>query len=466
MLQSSTILSSAVIAVGSLEAMRHGCCRAYPKLESPHYVAFKAYSNSISALHTALLDPDVTQRDDVIWVTFFLGLFELMVDPTGEGWTKHMLSGTCKLLQLAGPQQKMSFSRKIFFQLFRVLESSRAVLYGDSTILSHPDWLALQQTRPFTSADDWDSLGSILSLMIQISKFNLEFFGYAESMAKTDNSGSLIDHLGTQGVEIQDSLYQWLCKAKAQLDRGAVPSSGSHQAFAYGHALLIFQFNSQLIERYKYRWSTMKLTTKAILLAASFGQISAKPTACYSFPSSMVDFSSNFEQPPPPSLNPEFRTAFVQHKWNLNLSHIMSGYMYASPSQNLVRVDETYDGGLARSIFNYANVSNEGLVENILTSFTDNLTNPTVWTGYVESNYPLFTDDFLVKNEAVFGGLVKRDFLEGQVASWAIMYDNSIPVTVYVDACGVVVGYDYFSPGLRTRVTTDFFDTVVSPIKL
>lgn len=46
------------------------------------------------------------------------------------------------------------------------------------------------------------------------------------------------------------------------------------------------------------------------------------------------------------------------------------------------------------------------------------------------------------------------------------MYDNSIPVTVYVDACGVVVGYDYFSPGLRTRVTTDFFDTVLGHIKL
>lgn len=98
-----------------------------------------------------------------------------MIDPSGEGWSKHMLSGTCQLLQLAGPQQKMSFLRKFFFELFRVLEASRAVLYGDSTILSHPDWLAFQQARASTSAGDWDSLGSILSLMIQISKFNLEY---------------------------------------------------------------------------------------------------------------------------------------------------------------------------------------------------------------------------------------------------------------------------------------------------
>lgn len=79
LLRSSTILSSAVTAIGSLEAMRHGFCRTHPKLESPHYVAFEAYSNSISALQTALLDPDVTQRDDVIWATFFLGLFEVIL---------------------------------------------------------------------------------------------------------------------------------------------------------------------------------------------------------------------------------------------------------------------------------------------------------------------------------------------------------------------------------------------------
>ena len=48
---------------------------------------------------------------------------------------------------------------------------------------------------------------------------------------------------------------------------------------------------------------------------------------------------------------------------------------------------------------------------------------------------------------------------------WKIFYD-SIPVTVFVDACDVIVGYDYFSPGLRTRVITEFFNTIVGPVKL
>ena len=38
------------------------------------------------------------------------------------------------------------------------------------------------------------------------------------------------------------------------------------------------------------------------------------------------------------------------------------------------------------------------------------------------------------------------------------MYQGVIPVTVFVDGCGVVVGYDYFSGGLRTRVITEFFN--------
>jgi hypothetical protein len=40
------------------------------------------------------------------------------------------------------------------------------------------------------------------------------------------------------------------------------------------------------------------------------------------------------------------------------------------------------------------------------------------------------------------------------------MYGGAIPVTIYVDNCNVVVRHDYFSPGLRTRVITEFYNTV------
>ncbi|EAU29432.1 predicted protein [Aspergillus terreus NIH2624] len=110
-------------------------------------------------------------------------------------------------------------------------------------------------------------------------------------------------------------------------------------------------------------------------------------------------------------------------------------------------------------------MTKDGLVLNTLTSYGTNDSQPTVWTGYVLSNYPLFTEDILTRGGAVFGGLVKRYLLEGYVASWNIIY-ASLPVTVFVDSCGVIVGYDYFSPNLRTRVVTEFFNTALGPVAI
>ncbi|KAK5993673.1 hypothetical protein PT974_07108 [Cladobotryum mycophilum] len=179
---------------------------------------------------------------------------------------------------------------------------------------------------------------------------------------------------------------------------------------------------------------------------------------CPPFPSSMLDFSSNFEQPVPPLVKSEFNTSFVQHKWNQNLSHITAGYMITSPSKNFVRADEAFEGGIATSFFDYSNVTKDGLVDNTLTTYNDGSSALVVWRGYVNSNYPIFAEDILVSAGAVFGGLVRRQFIQGRVAAWNIMYQGAIPVTIYVTNCNVMVGYEYFSPGERTKVITDYFN--------
>ncbi|KAJ6442272.1 GTP binding protein and negative regulator of the Ran/Tc4 GTPase cycle, Gtr1p [Purpureocillium lavendulum] len=190
----------------------------------------------------------------------------------------------------------------------------------------------------------------------------------------------------------------------------------------------------------------------------------------------MLAFSSGFKQPAPPLIKPDFSADFVQHKWDETLSHIMTGYIRNSPAKNTVRVHEVFDDALASSLFDYSNATADGLVDNTLTTYRDNATQPDVWRGYVNSNYPLFAADMLRKTGAVFGGLVERRFTDGRVAAvsapatsvepggevlteqWNIMYQSVIPVTVYVSSCGVVVGYDYFSPGRRTRVVTELFN--------
>ncbi|KAJ4026251.1 hypothetical protein NW752_001190 [Fusarium irregulare] len=192
-------------------------------------------------------------------------------------------------------------------------------------------------------------------------------------------------------------------------------------------------------------------------LFISFAAAAVVP-ACPSFPPSMVEFSAGFKQPKPPIVKPEYQAHFVQHKWNADLSHITAGYIENSPSKAFVRADEAYEGEMASSFFDYSNITEAGLVDNTLTTYDHKSIKPTVWRGYVNSNFPIFDKKILVDSEAVFEGLVNRNFNPSPVAAWSIMYQKAIPVTVYVNSCNVIVGYDYFAPELRTRVILEFFN--------
>lgn len=46
------------------------------------------------------------------------------------------------------------------------------------------------------------------------------------------------------------------------------------------------------------------------------------------------------------------------------------------------------------------------------------------------------------------------------------MFQGVIPVTAYINACNVVVGYDYYSPNERTRVVTEFFNTGTGAVRI
>ncbi|KAA8642851.1 uncharacterized protein ATNIH1004_009604 [Aspergillus tanneri] len=72
------------------------------------------------------------------------------------------------------------------------------------------------------------------------------------------------------------------------------------------------------------------------------------------------------------------------------ISYVSSGYIYLSPSQKLVCAGEAYDGALATSVFNCANMTETGLVDNTMASFSDD-GRSAQWRGYILSNYPLFS---------------------------------------------------------------------------
>ncbi|CZR50252.1 uncharacterized protein PAC_00124 [Phialocephala subalpina] len=183
--------------------------------------------------------------------------------------------------------------------------------------------------------------------------------------------------------------------------------------------------------------------------------------SCPGFPPNTIEFSSLFHQPTPPLVSNEFKASWIQHKWNVNISHITGGFLYNSPTAGKVRVDQSYDMNIGSSIFDYTNISSNGLVSNIMYLFTPSIASPpSIFSDYVNSNFPLFTQDMLQTNGAVFTGLTHRD-KNGKVASWSFLYQNAIPVTVFLNECNTVVGYDYFAPEFRTRVVTEFFNVEV-----
>ncbi|KAF7513928.1 hypothetical protein GJ744_006542 [Endocarpon pusillum] len=178
---------------------------------------------------------------------------------------------------------------------------------------------------------------------------------------------------------------------------------------------------------------------------------------------SRVPFSSGFRQPGPPVVQSEFRANWNQHKWDANVSHIASGFVYNSPSQRKVRVDEAYDSTFGSSLLDYTNVTQEGVANRLWTLSPAITSPPACFEGFTNPAFPLISDDFLVANNAIYGGEMD-DALSGKVSSWDILYQGAIPVTVLLGEDNIIQGYDFVGPETRARAITRFFNIIVGPI--
>ncbi|EAW09125.1 uncharacterized protein ACLA_078740 [Aspergillus clavatus NRRL 1] len=80
----------ASIALGALNLSRRSLLTIHPERKAAAVGALTAYHTSIAKLKAEIVSSSIP-RDVNLWTTFFLGLFELMHDFTGEGWVKHFL---------------------------------------------------------------------------------------------------------------------------------------------------------------------------------------------------------------------------------------------------------------------------------------------------------------------------------------------------------------------------------------
>jgi hypothetical protein len=162
----------------------------------------------------------------------------------------------------------------------------------------------------------------------------------------------------------------------------------------------------------------------ALQLLLPISSFTLHPTAMATFssnnpyPPSYATVSSSFAEPAIPDVAVELRGNWMQHKWDENVSHIAAGYWYNSKSQVKVRVDETYDGALGSSLFDYTDINSSGQVLNKQYLLQPSVgSKPDCFTDHVnDPAFPLVTGDLLHNLNAVFGG-VAQDSLVGWAQS-------------------------------------------------
>ncbi|KAJ5813990.1 uncharacterized protein N7503_000740 [Penicillium pulvis] len=125
-----------------------------------------------------------------------------------------------------------------FIKAFRVLEINRAILYGEATMLSQGGWTISGDMVPSDLNDGWDSVGTVLTLMMKTSSFSQNLFDQTESLAWHPTCvDSTLDALAVQGTEIKKEIMKWQSQNASLTGVSEAPYG---LAMANFHGLLLF----------------------------------------------------------------------------------------------------------------------------------------------------------------------------------------------------------------------------------
>lgn len=85
-----------------------------------------------------------------------------------------MFHGTSKILSLVGPTGLSTSLHREFFGAFRALELNRAILFGDDTFLSKPEWDLHYSNRYSPLSQErvlWDPMDTLFTLKLRVATF-------------------------------------------------------------------------------------------------------------------------------------------------------------------------------------------------------------------------------------------------------------------------------------------------------
>ncbi|KAJ6784403.1 hypothetical protein PWT90_09464 [Aphanocladium album] len=203
-------LREVAMALGALEASRRASITSYYGKESPQVAAMNLYGMSIQSLRTKLAEAPLSCRDDILWSIFLMGLFELMSGTLGDQWAQHMRQGLSTILRLTGPVTSRSSLSQTFLDAFRVMEATRAVMYGDGTFLSQDAWLHHYSSPKPRGYSVSDPMRGIATLIIQTASFAKNFFEAIQNIPEPQRlDNPAIEAIAGQGLHFQHTIRNW-----------------------------------------------------------------------------------------------------------------------------------------------------------------------------------------------------------------------------------------------------------------
>ncbi|KAF5507910.1 hypothetical protein CGCA056_v013507 [Colletotrichum aenigma] len=189
----SRSLFDAMLALGAMQAHSLGAMAHNNNLG----FALRSYQQSLFELRSAVSNFSPTRRDSIAWSTFFLGLFELLQDASGQKWLQHMVFGTAQAQALvaSGPAACKSGTMRTFFVQARTFEACRSIIFNQPSFLADPEWISLT-----------NCLSTNLDEILKTVEFTRKAFPV---QATSDVHLSEGLELATEGFSLREALDSW-----------------------------------------------------------------------------------------------------------------------------------------------------------------------------------------------------------------------------------------------------------------
>ena len=170
LLHCSPALQNAGLALGALDSsIKNG------SFISARGAALHYYQEAVRYLQKEIVQigPFQSRHDAHIWTTVLLGIFELMVDPSGNAFLRHWTYGTAQLIQRQDPRLGRRILDRQLYLTVRMFELTRALIFWTDTFLVEAEWQSSMRWFPqMTEGSEWHPIDALFDLMVRIVDWN------------------------------------------------------------------------------------------------------------------------------------------------------------------------------------------------------------------------------------------------------------------------------------------------------